>query len=268
MIHKIIIVILIIGSFYLFIFWFERKNLYFPMKRIDATPDDIGLKYEDVYFDAEDGQKLHGWFIPANSKKVLILFHGNGGNISHRLELISIFHNINLNIFIFDYRGYGKSQGITTEKGTILDGLAAFNYVRKLGTEPECIILLGRSLGGNIAIELSTMVNAGILISEGAFTSVMDIAKDLYRVRPPGFLIHNKYNALEKVSKVTIPTLIIHGQDDKIIPIMHGLILYEEANEPKDFFEIKGGHNDGFILTGEEYHRTIEEFIIKYNKCN
>lgn len=268
MIHKIIIGILIIGSFYLFIFWFERKNLYFPLKRIEATPGDIGLKYEDVFFDAEDGKKLHGWFVPANSKKVLILLHGNGGNISHRLELISIFHDIGLNVFIFDYRGYGKSQGITTEKGTMLDGLAAYNYVRNLGTDPECIILLGRSLGANIAIELATMINTGILISEGGFTSVMDIAKDLYGIRPPGFLIHNKYNALEKVSKVTTPTLIIHGESDEIIPIMHGLILYEEANEPKEFFEIKGGHNDGFILTGEEYYTRIEEFINKYSKCN
>jgi hypothetical protein len=268
MIHKIIIGILIIASFYLFIFWFERKNLYFPLRRIEATPDDIGLIYEDVYFDAEDGQKLHGWYIPANSKKVLILLHGNGGNICHRLELISIFHGIGLNVFIFDYRGYGNSQGIATEKGTILDGIAAYNYVRKLGTDPECIILLGRSLGANIAIELATMLEAGILISEGGFTSVMNIAKDLYRIRPPGFLIHNKYNALGKISKVNIPTLIIHGQDDEIIPIMHGLILYEEANEPKEFFKIKGGHNDGFILTGEEYYNRIKEFINEYSKCN
>ena len=267
MIYKIVLGIVIVVTLFFLLRWFERKNLYFPTRRIEITPEDVGLHYEDVYFETEDGLKLHGWFIPSNSKRVLIFCHGNGGNISHRIELISILHNIGLNVFIFDYRGYGKNPGITTEKGTILDALGAYEYIRKLETEPECIILYGRSLGANIAIELASMVDAGILISEGGFTSVMDVAKDIYRVRPPGFLIYNKYNALDKISRVTIPILIIHGRDDELIPLMHGVILYEEANEPKEFFEIKGGHNDGFILTGEAYIKRIEEFINKHSKC-
>ncbi len=266
MLYKVLLGIAIAGTLFLFIRWFERKNLYFPTRRIEITPEDVGLHYEDVFFETEDGLKLHGWFIPSNSKRVLIFCHGNGGNISHRIELISILHNIGLNVFIFDYRGYGKNPGITTEKGTILDALGAYEYIRKLGTEPECIILYGRSLGANIVIELASMVDAGILISEGGFTSVMDVAKDIYRIRPPGFLIHNKYNALDKISNVTIPTLIIHGRNDEFIPIKHGERLYKAAKEPKEFFEIKGGHNDGFIVTGEEYKVKIENFIRKYSK--
>lgn len=267
MIYKILWVIIIASGFFLFLRWFERKNLYFPTRRIEITPKDIGLPYEDVYFETKDGLKLHGWFIPSSSKKVLLFFHGNGGNVSHRIELISILHDIGLNVFIFDYRGYGKNPGITTEKGTTLDALGAYEYIRSTGTEPECIIFYGRSLGANVAIPLAAMVDAGILIAEGGFTSVMDAGKDIYGVRAPGFLIHNKYNALDKISKVTIPKLIIHGRDDELIHIKHGKRLYKEALEPKEFFEIRGGHNDGFFLTGEEYKTRIEEFINKYSNC-
>ena len=267
MIYKILWVIIIAGGFFLFLRWFERKNIYFPTRMIEITPKDIGLSYEDVYFETKDGLKLHGWFIPSSSKKVLLFFHGNGGNVSHRIELISILHDIGLNVFIFDYRGYGKNPGITTEKGTTLDALGAYEYIRSTGTEPECIIFYGRSLGANVAILLATMVDAGILIAEGGFTSVMDVGKDIYGVRAPGFLIHNKYNALDKISKVTIPKLIIHSRDDELIHIKHGKRLYKEALEPKEFFEIRGGHNDGFFLTGEEYKTRIEEFINKYSNC-
>ena len=266
MFYKVILGILIVGALFFFIRWFERKSLYFPTRKIEITPEDIGLTYEDVYFYTEDGLRLHGWFIPSNSRKVLIYCHGNGGNISHRIELISLFHSMGLNVFIFDYRGYGKSRGITTEKGTIMDALAAYKYVHESGTEPDCIIIFGKSIGANVGIDIASKVEAGILIVESGFTSVMDVARDIYGVRPPDFLIQNKYNALDKIKKVTVPKLIIHSRNDEIVPLRHGERLFNAAKEPKEFFEIRGGHNDGFLVTGEEYRIRIDDFIRRYIK--
>lgn len=266
--YKFLLVSVIIGFFFILFRWFERKSLYFPIRKIEITPEDVGLSYEDIYFDTDDGLKLHGWFIPSTSKKVLIFCHGNGGNISHRIESILIFNSMGLNVFIFDYRGYGRSPGIATDKGTTLDALAAYKYILKSKTEPGYIILFGKSIGANVAISLASNLNKGILIAESGFTSVMDVARDIYKVRPPDFLIYNKYNSLIKIKDITIPKLIIHSQDDEYIPIKHGMRLFNEAKEPKEFFKIRGGHNEGFLVTGKEYKIRIEEFIDKYIECD
>ena len=138
----------------LFARWFEWSNIYFPYKFVEANPKDIGLSYEDVYFETSDGAKLNGWFIPAKAppRATVIFCHGNAGNISHRLDIIRMLNSLGLNIFIFDYRGYGRSRGWPTEKGTYLDLEAAHEYVlNRDDIDKEKIIVYGKSLGGAVA---------------------------------------------------------------------------------------------------------------------
>jgi len=243
---------------------FERRNIYFPISRIEATPKDIGLDYEDVFFKTDDGAIINGWFIPALSGEITILFcHGNGGNISHRLDIIRIFNNLGYNVFIFDYRGYGRSKGRVSEEGTYRDALTAYNYIiRRNDVEGEKVCIFGRSLGGPIAIDLAARVNKGILICEGSFTSIMDMAKIAYGIRIPARLLSHRYDALSKIEKVTIPKLIIHGRSDWMIPIEHGKRLFQSAKPPKEFYEARGGHED--IYLDDEYWKKLSKFIERY----
>ncbi|MFH1958471.1 MAG: alpha/beta hydrolase [bacterium] len=276
--HKIpeICRILVIGAagFYIIILlyfgFFQTRLVFFPSGEILGTPENAGLEYEDVYFKSADGQVLHGWFIPApapsdNPRGVLLFCHGNAGNISGRIESVSLFHNLGLSVFIFDYRGYGKSRGKPAEKGTYLDAAAAWDYLvkmRKIG--PEKIIVFGRSLGGAIAARLARERACGGVIIESAFTSVKDIGSEMYPYLPVRMLSRFGYETKEYISGVKYPVLIVHSRDDEMMPFNHGARLFEAAPEPKEFLAISGSHNDGFLVSGEKYTAGIDSFISKY----
>lgn len=266
MVARILIPIATVLFIWVFLKYFERKNIYFPTKIIEITPEDVGLKYEDVFFKTEDGVTLNGWFIPAKKSELTLLFcHGNGGNISHRLESIKSFHNIGLNVFIFDYREYGRSNGRVSEEGTYLDALAAYNYLlSREDVNRDGIIVFGRSLGGNVAIDLATKVEVSALICEGTFTSIMDMTKDIYKVRIPARFLSHRYDALTRIKEVDAPKLIIHSRDDEMIGFEHGKRLFEATKEPKEFYKLRGGHNEAFLIAGEEYPERIKSFIEKY----
>lgn len=245
---------------------FQSKFIYFPYREIAMTPADIGLSYENVYFETADGVKLCGWFIPAERPGEVILFcHGNAGNISHRLESIQLFYHLGLSTFIFDYRGYGRSEGKLTEQGTYLDAEAAWRYlVQKQRIAPNKIIIFGRSLGGSIAAWLAQDYMPKALIIESAFTSVQDIAADLYPCFPVKLLARFDYETLNYLRQVNCPVLIVHSRDDEIIPFSHGRRLFEIANEPKEFLELRGTHNEGFSQTAKRYEDGLNSFISKY----
>lgn len=243
--------------------YLERRSLYYPERRLGFTPLAVGLDYEDVYFEASDGVRLNGWFIPAKGAKASLLYcHGNGGNISDRLPIIEIFHRIRLNVFIFDYRGYGKSQGRLSEKGTYLDAMAAYNYL--ISRKEDAIVIYGKSLGGVIAVDLAQRVKAAALISESTFTSTVDIAREIYPFLPVRFMVRMKYDALSKIGDVDMPKLIIHSNDDEIIPFRQGQRLFEAAREPKEFYQMRGGHNEATLMATDEFGARIEAFLNKY----
>ncbi|MCH6572947.1 MAG: alpha/beta fold hydrolase, partial [Proteobacteria bacterium] len=156
----------------------QPSMIFFPYATLDQTPADWGLAYEEVFLDTEDGVRLHGWYIPRHgSKQTLLFFHGNAGNISHRGASVEIFHRLGLNVFIFDYRGYGMSQGKPVENGLYKDARAAWRYLTKeRGFDQEDIILFGRSLGGAVAAELAAEIQPGGLILESTFSSAKDVA--------------------------------------------------------------------------------------------
>jgi hypothetical protein len=246
--------------------YFERASIYFPSHDMASHPGMIGLTYEDIYFDTEDKIKLNAWYIPAKNPIATLLFcHGNAGNISHRLDSIRIFNELNLNVFIFDYRGYGKSKGKISEQGSYIDAKAAYDYILShFEQDKNKIVIFGRSLGAAIAIDLATMVKAGALISESCFTSIERIGKEIYPFLPVKWLCTIKYDSLSKIKTISIPKLIIHSKNDEMIPFHHGKELFDAAKEPKQFYILTGSHNDSFLINETEYKQRIKNFLELY----
>ncbi|MFH1577844.1 MAG: alpha/beta hydrolase [Candidatus Omnitrophota bacterium] len=246
--------------------YFEKRGIYYPAYEIESKPFDIGLDYEEVFFKTEDGLNLNSWFIPAKSSRATLLFcHGNAGNISHRVEIIRIFNRLGLNVFIFDYRGYGKSQGAPGEEGLYKDARAAYDYLlSREDVDNQKIIIYGKSIGANVAINLACGVKAGVLISESGFTSAYDMGKKLFPWLPIKWIISIKYNALEKIAGIKLPKLIIHSRNDEIVPFELGKRLFEAAPEPKEFYVMQGTHNQAIFTAVEEYTARLDSFLNKY----
>ena len=267
---RILLGTLVIFSFLAFLIlylkYYEKKGIYFPVRKIQLTPKEVGLEFEDVYFFSSDGIKLNGWYIPAKEARATVLFcHGNAGNISHRIDVIYMFCKLGLDVFIFDYRGYGRSQGRPTEEGLYLDAQAAYKYlIKRRNLNEGSIVVYGKSIGANVAVELCSKVKTAALISESAFTSALEMGKKLFPFLPLKWLISIKFDALSKIKNITIPKLIIHSEDDKIIPFRHGRKLFEAAPEPKEFYPMRGGHNDAIFLAREDFVSKIDAFFQKH----
>jgi len=258
------VVVMLYMGLGVFFYIVQAKLIYFPAPTIGYTPDSIGLPYRDVFFETSDGVMISAWYVSAVDSRGVILFcHGNAGNISHRLESIEIFNALGFSVFIFDYRGYGLSQGNPDEQGTYLDAEAAWDYLTMHeGIDPGKIVIFGRSLGGVVATRLAARTSPAGLIAESTFTSVPDMAAAFYPMFPVRLLCRYMYNALEAIREVQVPVLVIHSPDDEIVPYEHGLRLFEAASEPKTFLRIKGGHNDGFLVSGTLYRNGLERFLI------
>jgi fermentation-respiration switch protein FrsA (DUF1100 family) len=261
--------LLVIAGAYLllvaFVYLTQASMLYLPNipgRELLAAPAAVGLDYEDITLDASDGVSVHGWFVPSDSPRVLLYFHGNAGNISHRLYSIKEFHDLGLSVFIIDYRGYGQSSGKPTEQGLYRDGEAAWRYLTgERGIAPEDIIVFGRSLGGSVASWIAAREKTAALIVESSFTSVPDIGQDAYPWLPVRWLSRFEHSTRNEVAKATCPVLVVHSRDDEIIPFHHGQAIYGAANEPKQFLEIRGGHNDGHAVSATVYSDGIQAFL-------
>ena len=239
----------------------EKRALFFPSREFYITPADRGLDCEDVYF-RSGRYRVHGWFIPGNdAKQTVLFFHGNAGNISHRLESIEIFNRLELNVFIIDYRGYGQSEGKITEKGTYRDAEAAWHYLNTRGISGEQVIIFGRSLGASIATWLASKHTPAALIIESGFTSVASMGQRFYPFLPVRWLTHIKYNTKQYVKNISCPVMVAHSKEDEIIPFDEGREIFAAAPEPKHFLEMRGGHNDGFIASGSTYVDGLRSFI-------
>ena len=241
---------------------FEWRSIFFPTREFSYAPDVSGLEYEDVFMQTQDGQKLNAWFIPAKKSSFTLLFcHGNGGNISHRGGKIEIINKFGLNMFIFDYRGYGKSEGRPSEQGIYLDGRAAYDYlIKEKNIAPENIILYGESLGAAVATDLASKVEIRAIILEGAFTSAKDMSREIYPFLPTIFL-KSKLDSLSKIKKIASAKLFIHSANDEIVPIHLSHKLFNAAPEPKTFRTIGGGHNTCHMDSQKEYTESIATFV-------
>ena len=265
---KLIFWLIAIGVFCIFwIRYAERHNTFFPMKEIELDPSLTGIAYKEVYLTTSDNVRLHGWFFPnKTAKHTLLFFHGNAGNISHRLDKALLLHSLGLNVFLFDYRGYGKSDGTPSEAGVYRDASAAYNYlVKHLGVPENAIILYGESLGGAIAIDVAKKQNPAALITEEAFSSLRDMGKVVYPFIPSSS-ISNKFDSVSKISSVRCPKLIIHSINDEIVPFGQSVKLYNAASKPKEMLEIRGTHNTAFQDSIEHYRHGIDNFIEALNQ--
>ncbi len=263
-ISLVLVILLAVGCFCFFYPQVENFFIFYPQASFDAVPSDWSLSCEDVYFDTEDKKRLHGWFFPLKGNAPVLLFcHGNAGNISHRLENVKLLLDQQLQVFIFDYRGYGKSSGRPSEKGLYLDGLGAYDFLaNQKHILPEKIIPFGRSLGASVAIEISMRREVKSLILESAFTSTKDMAKTMFLFGLFSPLLPSHYNNLKKITRVNVPKLIIHGEDDEIVPFKMGEQLHNTAQSPKYFFPIKGaGHNDTYLVGGNKYFEILSAFV-------
>ena len=257
--------VLLVGFFTLPACGIENRMIFHPSASIDHTPSEVGLEFEDIFFIARDGVRLNGWFVPhREARSTLVWFHGNAGNIGHRVENIKWLHDrVPMNIFIFDYRGYGRSQGLPSEEGTYLDGAAALELMRKkLGADgAKKIILFGRSLGAAIATEMATRFERQGLILESPFVSIAAMARVLFPVLPIGPLLQTRYDVRATIKKIKVPLLVLHGDRDEIIPFEQGKLVFEAAPEPKRFFAIAGAnHNDTVTVGGESYFDQLKQF--------
>lgn len=261
----IILVLAAFPALWLLLRKFEQHQMYAPLRELEATPADAGWGYEDVHLTADDRIRIHGWWVPVERNRGTVLFcHGNAGNISHRLESIAVFRRLGMNVLIFDYRGYGLSEGSPDEEGTYRDAEAAYRYLREERAIPaEEIIIFGRSLGGAVAIELARRAQAAGLICEATFTSAVEMGKLIFPSLPVGLLVRNKYDSISKVGGLELPVLFIHSPEDDLVPYEHGLALFQAAAEPKEFLPIAGGHGDGFLAAGPAYAAGLDSFLKK-----
>ena len=246
-----------------FMYFQQPRMIFFPIARLQQVPSDWGLAYEDVSFSTADGVNLHGWFLPVpGAEQVLLFFHGNAGNISHRRESIEIFQRLGLSVFIFDYRGYGHSDGTPDEKGLYLDARAAWRYLtEEKRFKPGNIVIFGRSLGGSVAVNLAADVYARGLILESTMSSAREFAREVFRILSRLVVIRYDFDTLQHIQQVHYPVLVLHSPDDEIMPFHLGEKVYRSANLPKQFVRMRGDHNSGFYLSQPEYEQAIGDWL-------
>lgn len=252
--------------------WFEYHQVYHPGREMAAACADLGRPCEDVLFETSDAVELNGWFFPAGTdsprgRLVILICHGNGGNISHRLDLYQALLETGVSVFTFDYRGYGRSRGHPSEEGTYRDAQAAHAWLRRKGYAGGKIIVYGESLGGGVASELCLREETGGLILQSTFTSIPDIGAELFPWLPVRWLGTIRYDTRGKLPRLKIPVLILHARHDGLIGFHHAKENFAAAVEPKLFREIGGNHNDP-LADRARFLEDIEEFLKVVERAN
>jgi uncharacterized protein len=234
--------------------------LYFPARAILQTPEAAGLAFADVTFETEDGERLHGWWVPASAPPIghVLLCHGNAGNVGDRVAHLSLLSGAGFDVLAFDYRGYGRSSGRPSERGLQRDARAARRVLfEQDGVDPAGVLYLGESLGGAVALRLALDEPPAGVVLQSAFTSVRDMARKHYPFLPPA-VVPDAYPSLEIIARLPVPLLVLHGDRDEIVPLMHGEALVEAAPGPKQLRVFTGaGHNDLLTVAGAEWAGTI-----------
>lgn len=246
--------------------WLEPALIYFPTVRVERTPREAGMAYREVAVTTRDGESLKGWWVPAAAPDApaLLFFHGNAGNREHRLHNLQGLHAAGIAVFIFDYRGYGGSTGKPSEDGLLLDGEAAYDWLRgEVGDRP--IFIFGRSLGGAVAALIALRRPAAGLILESTFTSARAMAFRVLPIPGIGYITRTRLDVLAAVRRLTLPMLFIHGEQDEVVPFRMGRTLYEAAaTSDKTFHAVPGGHhNDTYLLAGEAYWSWLVDFTAR-----
>jgi fermentation-respiration switch protein FrsA (DUF1100 family) len=256
--------------------WFERTVVFHPERYREGSQWKLPRGGEDVWFKGAGGERLHGWYVRAQgveaaSAATVIYFHGNGGNISLIGWLGEALSARGLNVLLFDYRGYGRSEGsVRDERAIYEDADAAYDYiVRERNARPEQIVLYGQSLGTTAAVDLAARRPCGAVILESGLSSASDMAALILPWVP--VWVHrygqNHFESVKKLERVSAPVFVAHGARDATIPVAQGYKLYNAAREPKRLVIIpEAGHNDLIARGGPEYLDALAGFIKGYVK--
>lgn len=244
---------------------FQHSKTFVPDRYPNGiwNPKAFGLPAEDTWFSTDDGMRLHGWWVPHPQARGTVLYcHGSTGSIAHRIGVLSRLWSLEVNLFAFDYRGYGRSTGQPTEEGLYLDVRAAHDHlIRDLGSRADEILLFGHSLGGAVAIDCSLDRKVAGLIAQSTFTHIRDAARAVFPTLPIHLAARRQFRSVDKVAELGIPKLFIHGDSDETVPLELGKRLYESATEPKAFYLVRrGGHNDLHLYGGRRYLRRLSRF--------
>lgn len=259
--RALLVVIAGTGCLLFYMLMFEDQYIYFPGRELLQTPAGAGLPFKEIQFETADGISLHGWFMPATDAVYTVLhFHGNAGNISHRLSLYRQWHDLGLSVFAFDYRGYGKSGGKPSEHGLYEDARAAWKALTTMD-EGKGIIIAGRSLGASVAARLAAEVRADGLVLETPFSSIPDMAAYHYPLLPLKWMARSRFDTRAIIPEVQMPLLVISARDDRIVPAGMAEQILAAANEPKVHLSLPGGHNDFDLLSGKAYSRLWREWV-------
>jgi fermentation-respiration switch protein FrsA (DUF1100 family) len=265
---KLVVLLLLAAGLYCAERYSEQRTLYAPDPVIAQTPAKIGLPFQGVIIDSTDGVKLSGWFVPgaleatAQPRPTLLFFHGNAGNISYNLHRLRVFHEAGLDVLTMDYRGYGKSDGVPSERGLGADAMSAYFYLtEKRGVVPERLILYGESLGAAVAVELAMKVSAAGMILEAPFTSNADRVGKKWPLIPWEHILRDNYDSMPKIHKINMPVLFVHSVDDEVIPFSYSQRLYMTASEPKELLKLHGTHRDIFINSYDTYSEKVTSFV-------
>ena len=250
------------------VFLFQSRLVFYPEvgREMVVSPQTYGLKFEAADIPTADGETLSAWWVPADEPRgTMLFFHGNAGNISHRLDYLLLFNRLRFNTLILDYRGYGKSTGSPSEEGTYRDAEAAWDYLRAVrSVQPQNLVIAGESLGGAVATSLAAKVGPRAIVLFSTFTSANDLGAQIYWFLPVRLISRLGYNNAENLKRIKAPVFIAHSRDDDVIPFSHGKKLFEEAAEPKAFLEMRGGHNDGFIFSRPEWGAQLAAFLDRH----
>ncbi|HSD67056.1 MAG TPA: alpha/beta hydrolase [Vicinamibacteria bacterium] len=258
---RLVLILCLLGGLLLL---FETRFIYFPSRGYDATPSGLALPHEDVWLVAEDGVRIHGWYLPVpDARWVTLVSHGNAGNIGHRLDRALLLQSrLRSSVFLYDYRGYGESEGSPDEAGTYRDARAAYRYlVEQKQVKADELVLFGESLGSAVSLELALDHPAAALVLEAPFTSVRDMARATV-FAPLAPFVRTRYESLARVPRLRMPLLVVQGDRDEVVPPAQGRRLFDAAPEPKRYYSIPGaGHNDTYLVGGAAYWRAVEEFL-------
>lgn len=244
--------------------FFEEKMIFFPSP-YDAREygERTSAPIEDVFFTTSDQKRIHAWFSPADPKApTLLWFHGNAGNIAHRIDQLVVLHEGGFNVLAVDFRGYGRSEGSPNESGTYLDAVAAYDTLAsRKDIDPRRVVAFGQSLGSAVALDLALQRPCERVVLEAPFTSVPAMASTAYPIPGVSYIVRTKYDNLSKVTHLVTPLLVIHGDKDEIIPFAMGKAIHAAAAGPKELWEVPGAHhNDVYLVAGREYVRRLRKF--------
>jgi uncharacterized protein len=265
--RKVLLKIIVLASALILMFrWFEHSQVFQPYRSMRGTAAALERPWEDVFFEAQDGVKLNGWFFPAGTNAtyashVILFCHGNAGNISHRLESYETLLDAGINLFAFDYRGYGRSSGRPSESGTYQDAMAAYQWLKRKGFADRAILVWGESLGGAVAAELAVRAPTGGVVLQSTFTSIPAIGAEVFPWLPVKLICSIKYDTLSKIANIRAPLMILHSESDSIVAFHHGERLFAAARAPKSFCKLFGDHNDSWATDAEKYRTALRELI-------